>query len=128
MIGDENSIIDSRRFKSANENVRIFKIPKFHFDANEYFNLVDWDNFSEPPLRMDLSNKELLEIVKKGEIVLCGIAEIRCHSQAVENCQRWTDWSQIEQSIEDAILRHRHEERFCFKMIFLQSYLIFNCF
>jgi hypothetical protein len=33
---------------------------------------------------MDLSIKELLEILKKGETVLCEIAEISCHSQAVE--------------------------------------------
>jgi hypothetical protein len=73
MIGNENReicqlavnrFIDSRRFKSANKNVRKFKILKFHFDATEYFNLIDWHNFSEPPLTMDLSNKELLEIVK----------------------------------------------------------------
>jgi hypothetical protein len=84
MIGDENRqireavnrIIDSRRFKSANENVRKFKIPKFHFDATEYFNLIGWDHFSEPPLTMDSSIKELLEIVKK-EIP-------SCHSQAVK--------------------------------------------
>jgi hypothetical protein len=33
---------------------------------------------------MDLSNKELLEIVKKGETVLCEKAEISCHFQAVK--------------------------------------------
>jgi pyruvoyl-dependent arginine decarboxylase (PvlArgDC) len=33
---------------------------------------------------MDLSNKELLEILKKGEIVLCVIADIPCHTQAVK--------------------------------------------
>jgi hypothetical protein len=32
---------------------------------------------------MDLSNKKLLEIVKKGETVLCKIAEIPCYSQVV---------------------------------------------
>jgi hypothetical protein len=33
---------------------------------------------------MDLLNMELLEIVKKGETLLCEIAEIPCHSQALE--------------------------------------------
>jgi hypothetical protein len=54
MIGDDNReilqlavnrIIDSQRLKTANENIRKFKIP--HIDATEYFNLIDWDNFSE---------------------------------------------------------------------------------
>jgi hypothetical protein len=39
---------------------------------------------SEPPLMMDLSIKELLEIVKKGETMLCEIAEILWHSHEVE--------------------------------------------
>jgi hypothetical protein len=56
----------------------------FHFDATEFFNLIDWDIFSEPSLTMDLSNKELLEIAKKGETVLCEKAEIPCHFQAVK--------------------------------------------
>jgi hypothetical protein len=45
---------------------------------------MDWYNLSEPPLMMDLSIKELFEIVKKGETMFCEIAKILWHSHAVE--------------------------------------------
>lgn len=62
---------------------RIFKIPKINFDAEDYIDLIDWSNcvISEPPLTKDMSDEQLLDIIKSEE---SPFDFFPCHTQAVE--------------------------------------------
>lgn len=62
---------------------RIFKIPKINFDAQDYVDLIDWSNctVSEPPLTKDMSEEQLLDIIKSEE---SPFDFFPCHTQAVE--------------------------------------------
>lgn len=77
-----------RILKARKNNIknRIFKVPKINFDAQDYIDLIDWFNcvVTEPPLTMNMSEEQLLDIVTKNQIPKFN--HFHCHSQAVERC------------------------------------------
>lgn len=65
---------------------RIFRIPKINFNAEDYIDLIDWSAcvVTEPPLTLNMSEKQLLDIVMKNEIPK--FEKFPCHTQTVERC------------------------------------------
>jgi hypothetical protein len=57
------------RNKPAHNAVRKFKVPSINFKASSYTNLIDWnmDIFTEPPLTINMSVKELTKFVEGVE-------------------------------------------------------------
>ena len=64
---------------------RWFSLPKLHFNAKVYHQILDWQNITitEPPATMRLSDEHLKELVCSIEKP-SSIPEFPCHTQAVE--------------------------------------------
>ena len=47
-------ILKAREIKT--KSIRHFKLPSINFDANDYINLIDWQNnaFTEPPITSNI--------------------------------------------------------------------------
>lgn len=73
------------RSQNRDEIVREFKVPPINFDAQEYFDLVDWQSveLTEPPIIKNVSDDKLSEMILHipDEI---DILKFPCHTQAVE--------------------------------------------
>lgn len=73
--------------KEDNPSGGIRKVSKssvvLHFDASDYYNMIDWNlsTVTPPPLVESMSNDELLSFVEIGPIP---VPELPCHTQAVE--------------------------------------------
>lgn len=81
-------IIKSRESSSDSEPIRVFGLPKFNFRAEEYYDLIDWKQVSEPPVTKQfetdiisqcLTNLKLVEIK-----ILPKFCLMPCHTQATE--------------------------------------------
>lgn len=92
MVADDRShirelgwrrILKARKSKNLGE-VRRFKVPPIKFDAENYFEMIEWqDDITEPPLTKDLSEREIEELIKLQKAYQ-GLSDIPCHTQAVE--------------------------------------------
>nr|CAH7743086.1 unnamed protein product [Callosobruchus chinensis] len=77
------------RIKKARTNtskeLRVFKAPKLNFDADDYIDIIDWQNINvtEPPITKALTIEELTEQSSHNTL---NIGEYPCHTQAVERC------------------------------------------
>ena len=71
MITDDRKYIRElglrRKLKARSQKygIRQFVIPKLNFGANDYIDLIDWQNvnISEPPLLADISENEIKDLV-----------------------------------------------------------------
>lgn len=63
-------ILKARATKhGSNTNlIRQFTVPELNFDADEYFEMIDWNNsdIPEPPMIVDISVEDIKELVKSG--------------------------------------------------------------
>lgn len=98
MLADESEtlrILALRRILKARQEtvsrIRTFELPKFDFNAQNYQNLINWQeiNLTEPPVTKFMSN-ELIERCMENpglvdEIVLSRL-NFPCHTQATERC------------------------------------------
>jgi hypothetical protein len=73
---------EAREQHSSIPHPRQFRPPKLLFEANYYFDMVDWekDAKTEPPLTQDLSEKELLDVIATP----LKLPHYPCHTQHVE--------------------------------------------
>lgn len=81
--------IVAARNRMEHEEVRKFSKSSIvlNFDANDYFNMIDW-NLSAvfpPPLVLSMSNEELMKSAEFGPV---SIPALPCHTQAVERLVR----------------------------------------
>lgn len=76
-----------RQSNSKTEKIREFTIPPFNFDAESYFELIDWQSASitEPPLTTYISDEKLREMILVVPDVI-DFLKFPCHTQAVERC------------------------------------------
>ncbi|KAK2577112.1 hypothetical protein KPH14_011880 [Odynerus spinipes] len=79
-----------KRILKARENdvsarVRVFKIPKLNFSAEDYIDIIVWNEcqVTPPPILYKYSNEELIRIVQNNDLQ---IDDFLCHTQAVERC------------------------------------------
>lgn len=95
MLADERQEIRNlayRRILKArlekNYGLRKFKVPSLNFDAEDYTDLINWQDhqITEPPLTLNISNEFLENIVENGLSTHHNIKDFPCHTQAVERC------------------------------------------
>ncbi|GBN44327.1 hypothetical protein AVEN_186278-1 [Araneus ventricosus] len=57
--------------------IRKFTIPDFNFEAEDYHELTDWQNWekTEPPLTMGISDEVLKQMVVDGVLLKCLISK-----------------------------------------------------
>ena len=72
-------------------NIRTFKIPNINFDADNFYDMIDWQNVvvTPPPLLHDVANKcddVIWRAVNEGTQILSGneLLNIPFHTQAVQ--------------------------------------------
>ena len=77
-----NFIRAARRNYDSTAHPRQFRPPVINFKANIYCDMVDWtkEQVTEPPLTMDLDDRELLNIIEKP----LHLPHYPCHTQHVE--------------------------------------------
>lgn len=69
-----------------NETIRIFEVPTLNFEANDYCDMIFWDNVivTPPPLLTNYSNESLLQFIENA--AKKDLFPFPCHTQAVERC------------------------------------------
>ena len=79
-------ILKARREFNPDTHPRKFVPPEVNFDAQNYFDLIDWNSLvsTEPPLTMDLSLDDILRII--GEPII--LPDYPNHTQSVERMVR----------------------------------------
>ena len=97
MVNDENMIVRElglRRVLRSRKlcegpltKIRAFKVPKINFDADIYYEMIDWRNVeaTPPPLHV-FTNDEIDKAIVEGNLLLLGskLLNIPCYTQAVE--------------------------------------------
>ncbi|XP_031339102.1 uncharacterized protein LOC116167737 isoform X2 [Photinus pyralis] len=93
MLQDERGHIQElalRRIMKARKTnkgkkVREFITPKLNFEANEYYDLIDWttEKIYEPPITQKYTDSEILQKITSANFKVT-VEEFPCHSQAVE--------------------------------------------
>lgn len=80
-------ILKCRQEKHNENQVRQFNIPDFNFNADDYFELINWRSITvtEPPLTVKILNSDLQEMISDVPAEI-DILKFPCHSQAVERC------------------------------------------
>ena len=97
MVNDENMIVCELGLRTVLRSrklcegpltkIRGFKVPKISFDADIYYEMIDWQNVevTPPPLLHDFTNDEIDKAIVEGNPLMLGIKlNIPCHTQAVE--------------------------------------------
>jgi hypothetical protein len=81
-------IMRARASKQSTNEVRIFKVPPFNFDAKDYEELIDWQSctVTEPPVIKSMSDEDLQGFINNGETPVIEFPRFPCHTQAVERC------------------------------------------
>jgi hypothetical protein len=91
MVVDERKEIRelaARRIKEARKSnskeIRKFHLPNINVDADEYYNLLDWQHFprTEPPMLMTASDDEIDAAIDMSQ--KWTLDNIPCHTQAVK--------------------------------------------
>ncbi|KAK2578323.1 hypothetical protein KPH14_012624 [Odynerus spinipes] len=73
------------RVNDVSARVRVFKIPKLNFSAEDYIDVIVWNEcqVTSPPILFKYSNEELIRIVQNNDLQ---VDDFLCHTQAVERC------------------------------------------
>ena len=93
MINDESSNIrqlgwkqiKKAREQSKRKTIRTFQILDLNFEAELYFDMINWQNvnLTEPPITRSISDKEINYLISSKEK---SFPHLPCHTQAVERC------------------------------------------
>jgi len=72
--------------KKNSRNIRKFAIPNFNFEATEYYEMIDWQNWdqTEPPITKGISEETLKQMVLDGAPEVLEFPKFPCHTQSVE--------------------------------------------
>jgi len=110
-------IMRAHASKEHNGGVRIFEIPPLNFQADDYIDLIDWQQCSpltEPPVMKSMSDAELEGLVRSNETTAVDFPHFPCHTQAVERCVKAVteaSKSVIGQEARDGLIRARNAAR-----------------
>jgi len=93
MITDERPVVRElglrkilkgrNRASAVCNQVRRFQVPKINFGAKEYFEVIDWNEVSDPPILRHFSFEDLVEKVRSKDNF---IERFPSHTQSVERC------------------------------------------
>ena len=69
---------------NSSGEIRKFIVLKLNFEANDYYELVNWLEFPrlEPPITFKLSDNDIEEAIRSGSMP--DLEKYPCHTQAVE--------------------------------------------
>jgi len=83
-------IVRARARKQPGRGVRVFEVPPLNFEANEYFELIDWHlcTIREPPALRSLSDFDLQRFIHNVTTTAVTFPCFPSHTQAVERCDR----------------------------------------
>ena len=94
MINDDSSDIrqlgwrqiKKTREQSKEKTIRTFQIPDLNFEAEMYFDMINWQkmNLTELPLTRSISDDEINHLISSKEKK--SFLHLHCHTQAVERC------------------------------------------
>lgn len=62
--------------------IRHNELPQLIFNAEEYFEMIRWDNPLETPATLNLSDQDITRLIKSGSHF--ELEKLPCHTQAVE--------------------------------------------
>ena len=81
-------IMRARASGTSLHGVRIFEVPPFNFDAEDYIDMIDWQKcvVTEPPVTKSISDEDLKSLVDNEETAVVEFQRFPCHTQAVERC------------------------------------------
>lgn len=84
-------ILKIRRATSDSGTVlRIFEVPTLNLNADDYIDLIDWENITEPPLTKNITTEIICQAIIEPQIIqneiLKNIKNLPCHTQATERC------------------------------------------
>ena len=71
---------------STQDTVRAFKPPTLNFNAETYYEMIDWNSLelTEPPLTKSVKTKDIIELIETGDMPIFKSQDIPCHTQSVE--------------------------------------------
>lgn len=94
MLSDENKtvrelaarrILQARSSPHTEKVPRVFEVPQINFDANNYIDLIYWQQqFFDPPILRHISNQEINEVIESQGDENLIFLKLPCHTQAVE--------------------------------------------
>ena len=81
-------ILKARSGHNKKTTVRRFCVPPLKFDANEYYDLVDWQalDLTEPPVTKNMTDIVLRDMIAAKDTPEVLFPRFPCHTQAVERC------------------------------------------
>lgn len=81
-------ILKVRTQTNAPTALRRFVVPQLDFDANDYVELINWQDveITEPPLTVSISDDAIKLFVANGSAPVVDFPRFPCHTQAVERC------------------------------------------
>jgi hypothetical protein len=81
-------ILKSRKSVYNSAQLRQFKVPLLNFDSLDYVDIIDWQNteIHPPPILDDITEEELIILIKHDETPIVSFSRFPCHTQAVERC------------------------------------------
>ena len=94
LVNDENMIVlelGLRRVLRSRKlcegpltKIRAFKLPKINFDADMYYEMIDWKNVevTPPPLHHDFTNDEIDKAIVEGNPLLLGSKLLNIYSMS----------------------------------------------
>lgn len=73
---------------ASSKKVREFKISPLNFEANEYFELINWQEceLTEPPITARIPTEDLRELINHPDLLTVNFGKYPCHTQCVERC------------------------------------------
>lgn len=81
-------IIKSRQRSAKEKSIRSFFPPKLNFDAENYFEIIDWSSCKlfSPPILRNIDDDTILSLIHCETAPNWNIRSFPCHTQAVERC------------------------------------------
>lgn len=74
-------ILKARKSNSKGQ-IRHYELPQLNFNAEEYFEMISWDNPLEPPATLNLSDHDITRLIEGSSYF--ELEKLPCHTQAVE--------------------------------------------
>ena len=60
-------------------------VPKINFGASTYYDMIEWDNITEPPLTKDISRESIMDCLNRKQFdVELKFVNLPSHTQAVD--------------------------------------------
>nr|CAI5828908.1 unnamed protein product [Callosobruchus analis] len=83
-------VLKFRQVKAVSKYIRAFQLPKFNFEDENYIDLIDWSEVSEPPLAKFLEHTDILRYIVNlnllDDLVLPRVSKFPRQTQATERC------------------------------------------